>query len=193
METIKSEKMQRRIQMREILSQITPLQREKWSEAITDKITELPEFSEAEVIMLFLSMSTEYDTGKLIQIAVSKGKTVCAPKVDWARWTMSAVKLKNSEDCFIDERNLCQPAGSEVIAAQMIDFVLVPGLAFDRRGKRLGRGGGFYDRFLSRADLCRAHRVSPTFDAQVLSDIPNHSMDQPVNIIVTPQKLLRFR
>ncbi len=193
MSKLHKEKQQLRMQMREIIRQITPNERKQYSRMITNKILNLPEYSNSHVIMAFLSMDVEYDTTELINKAIESGKIVCAPKVDWDSWSMQPVKIANSEDVIIDSHNLKEPKGDEQISANEIDLILVPGLAFDVRGHRLGRGGGFYDTFLSRADVKRAIKLAPTFDCQILPSLPIGNKDMSVDIIITPHKLLRFK
>jgi len=164
---------------------------EKWSDQITARILDLPEYPAAETIMVYLSLRNEYRSGPLIEAALSAGKNVCAPKVVWQTWQMYAVALDGPNDFEEDERGLKEPRSDKQIAADQIDLVLVPGLAFDLRGRRLGRGGGFYDRFLARSDL-HARKVAAAFDLQIVSRLPFDSHDQPVDLIVTTTKLLRF-
>ncbi len=192
MSKLHEQKQQLRMQMREIIRQISPNERARFSKMVTKKILDLPEYLNAGVIMAFLSMDVEYDTSELISKALSNGKTICAPKVDWKNWTMSPVKISHNDDIIIDDHNLKEPAGDERTSPDEIDLILVPGLAFDIRGHRLGRGGGFYDTFLSRADLRRAIKLAPTFDCQILPHLPSSDKDQTMDIIITPHKLLRF-
>ncbi len=192
MSELHTKKQQLRMQLKEIIKQISPDERKRFSGMITRKIINLPEYINAKAIMVFLSMETEYDTSELINNAIQSGKIVCAPKVDWKHWSMHPVKIANTEDIIIDNHNLKEPKGDEVISPNELDFILVPGLAFDIKGHRLGRGGGFYDKFLSRADVKRAFRLAPTFDCQIIPSIPTASKDICVDMIITPHKILRI-
>jgi 5-formyltetrahydrofolate cyclo-ligase len=191
MTDLKSEKAQVRKDIRDQLHALSPEQRQEWSARITERILELPEYKQAKILMVFLSFSKEYDTESLIVHGLSVGKIVCAPKVDWRTWKMEPVKLNGPDDVLKDEHGLREPTGDEKIDVDRIDLVLVPGLAFDTSGRRVGRGGGFYDAFLSRADL-RAVKLAPTFDFQLRPAVPFDGHDQAVNIILTPTKTLRF-
>ena len=191
MTDLKSEKAQLRKDIRELLHAISADQRRDWSARITERILDLPEYKAAKVPMVFLSFSKEFDTDPLIVHGLAAGKTVCAPKVDWRTWKMEPVKLNGPDDILKDEHGLREPVGSEKVEVDRIDLVLVPGIAFDSSGRRLGRGGGFYDAFLSRSDL-RAVKLAPTFDCQIRPAVPCDRHDQPVDIILTPTKTLRF-
>jgi 5-formyltetrahydrofolate cyclo-ligase len=188
---IKDEKARLRKDIRDLLRQVAPEQREEWSAVLTGRIFDLPEYRQAKTVMVFLSLSREFETTDLMTLAINAGKTVCAPKIDWATWTMRPVKLASARDVVTDEHRLNEPAGNEPVPVESIDLVLVPGLAFDVDGYRVGRGGGFYDRFLARVDLV-ALRVAPTFDLQVRPRIPHDSHDRRVDVILTPTKLLRI-
>jgi 5-formyltetrahydrofolate cyclo-ligase len=186
---LKTEKSLVRKDIREQLEALPMEQWQQWSDQLTCRLIEMPEYQNASVVMVFLSFGLEYDTEPLIRNAFENGKTVCAPKVDWDARRMEPVRINHPEDIFKDERGLPEPAGSDVVEANQIDLILVPGIAFDHYGRRLGRGGGFYDRFLSRADL-RAIRLAPTFDFQVLPELPCDTHDQGVDIVLTPTKKL---
>jgi 5-formyltetrahydrofolate cyclo-ligase len=191
MTDLKSEKAQVRKDIRELLHALSAEQRQDWSTRVTQRILELPEYKQARVIMVFLSFSKEYDTDPLIIHGLSTGKIVCAPKVDWRTWKMEPVKLQSPNDVVKDVHGLREPTGDEKIEVDRIDLVLVPGIAFDPYGHRVGRGGGFYDAFLSRTDL-RAVKLAPTFDFQIRPAVPFDRHDQPVNLLLTPTKTLYF-
>jgi 5-formyltetrahydrofolate cyclo-ligase len=192
MPDLKSEKAQARKDIRDLFKQLTGDQRQSWSLAITARILDLPEYRQAKTIMVFLSFAKEYDTADLIDMALKAGKRICAPRVNWQTWSMDPVEMTSPHEVVTDAHKINEPAGTTVIPADTIDLVIVPGLAFDVYGHRLGRGGGFYDAFLSRADLC-ALRLAPTFDVQIRPAIPVGPCDQPVDIIVSPTKTLRFQ
>jgi len=191
MTDLKSEKAQVRKDVREQLHRAAAEEVAEWSATITDRLIALPEYRQAQAIMVFLSFTREYDTGPLTALALKAGKTVCAPKVDWATLKMSPVKMNHPGEFVRDEHGVKDPTGDEPVSVDLLDLVLVPGLAFDVYGRRLGRGAGFYDHFLARADL-RAFRLAPTFDFQVRPEIPFGPGDEPMDMILTPTRTLRF-
>jgi 5-formyltetrahydrofolate cyclo-ligase len=189
---LQNEKADLRKEMRRHLKEISPEQRNSWSQQITDRIIDLPEYQHAQTIMAFFSFTTEYDTDPLIRHALSKRKTICIPRVDWTIWRMLPVVITSPEQFTKDDRGLREPTGSEILDPDAIDLVFMPGLAFDLSGHRLGRGGGFYDRFLSQAQLRHALRIAPTFDLQIRPCVPYDELDEPIDIILTPTKLHRL-
>ncbi len=188
---LRSEKAHVRKDIRDQLKALTQEQWREWSDRITSRLMELSEYKNASTVMVFLSFGREFDTGDIVRHALGMKKIVCAPKVDWQAWQMRPIRIDSIENIVKDEHGIPEPVGSEVIDADKIDLILVPGIAFDSYGRRLGRGGGFYDKFLSRVDL-RAIRLSPTFDFQVLSHLPCDSHDERVDIILTPTKTLKM-
>jgi 5-formyltetrahydrofolate cyclo-ligase len=188
---LRSEKAHVRKDIRDQFKALSMEQWQEWSTRITCRLIDLPEYKSASTIMVFLSFSREYDTGPIVRHAFGAKKTICAPKVDWNAWQMKPIRISAPDDIYKDEHGLPEPAGSEIVEADTIDLILVPGIAFDTYGHRLGRGGGFYDKFLSRVDL-RAIRLAPTFDFQVLPNIPCDVHDERVDIILTQTKTLQI-
>jgi 5-formyltetrahydrofolate cyclo-ligase len=86
--------------------------------------------------------------------------------------------------------NILEPVDNEVLAAGDLDLIVAPALAYDRRGNRLGRGGGYYDRFISRHSGALVCGLA--FDGQLLDDLPAEPHDQPVNMVATNVEFLRF-
>ena len=84
-----------------------------------------------------------------------------------------------------------EPAAGEAWPIEDIDLIVVPAVAYDRRGRRLGRGGGFYDRFLARGGL-RARTCGLAFAQQIVQELPAESHDYPVEIVVTDREVLRI-
>jgi 5-formyltetrahydrofolate cyclo-ligase len=142
--------------------------------------------------MLFLSLPDEIDTTLAIELAWQAGKTVAVPQVQWEDGTMTAVVLESLDDLRTDRYGLRMAGGQRLVPAGQIDLVVTPGLGFDRTGARLGRGSGFYDRFLANPDL-RAVRCGLCFDEQVLERIPTDGSDQPVDVIVTDRQVIRIK
>ena len=181
-----------RKEMRSVLAAITPEQRHIRSLDVCHQLQDTPEFRRAETIMLFLSMEQEVETSTLVLQAWKEGKTVALPRVRWAEREIEPVAIKSLDTSPNPSmQGLRDPAGGTPISLARIDLVAVPGLAFDRRGYRLGRGKGFYDRFLSKKDF-HGLRIALCFQEQLLEDLlPVEPHDMPMNMIVTDQKILR--
>lgn len=146
----------------------------------------------ASTVMLYLPLSDELDVTALALRSFQTGKTVCVPQVDWARRTMHAIEITSidSEDLELDEHGLRRPAGGRRIAPVAIDLVVAPGVAFDLHHHRVGRGGGYYDRFVPQLPR-RARFVAIAFDEQIVDEAPTASWDRPVDALVTDRRLSR--
>ena len=157
--------------------------------------------------MAFLSLPTEIDTWPTIRWAWDRGKRVAVPRIEPGRAgagtpladrLMVPVVLKAAAAASVSAHpavrpgalgTLTAPAGPPVPPGD-IDVVLVPCQAVDRRGNRLGRGGGCYDRFLSRRRV-RAARVALVFQEQILDAVPVGPGDEPMDWIVSEAEVLR--
>jgi len=156
------------------------------------RLTQLPEFVQSRSIMAYLPIVGEIDITPVILGAWQAGKTVLVPKVSWDKKHMVAVELHSLEAGLVKTRGqLREPEDGALWPEEDIEFVIVPALAFDLQGHRLGRGGGFYDRFFAQPHV-HAVRCGLAYHLQVLPDLPRHSHDQPVDILVTDQGVVRF-
>jgi 5-formyltetrahydrofolate cyclo-ligase len=181
-----------RQQIKNSLKQMSPDKRQQKSRGGGVNLSETEEFRQARVVMLFLSLPHEIDTAFALQFAFSEEKTVLVPKMIWGDSKIIPVRLPALDaECEQDRYGLRIPVHAEHIPAGEIDLVVVPGLAFDAQARRLGRGGGFYDRFLAQPDL-QARTCGFAFQEQVLPEIPTESNDRPVDMLVTDRQIFRF-
>jgi len=147
-------------------------------------------FQEASTIMMFLSLPHEVDTSEAILHAWQMGKTVAVPKISWQQRHMIAVGINSLETGFsTGAMGLRNPVDGVPIPFSQIDLVVSPGLGYDRRGNRLGRGGAFYDRFFANKTLT-ASRCGFAFIEQVVDSIPVTESDQPVHFLVTDEGII---
>jgi 5-formyltetrahydrofolate cyclo-ligase len=159
----------------------------KKSDIIKRKLFALTEVKKAKKILFFASFRGEVDTYKMIEQAIKKGKAVCLPCLakDKKRLIPRLIKkLKNSLE--IGPLGIPQPKPdcSRVIAKKDLDCIVVPGLAFEPSGLRLGRGLGCYDRFL--ANIANKTRtIGVCFDFQVVSCLPSCSKDLAVQKLIS--------
>ena len=164
-------------------------------------LTALPEFASARSVMIYLRMVDEVDTADIALQAWAAGKRVLAPCVSLANHLMEAYEIRSLRDGLEPgPYDILQPTPGIPWPPEQIDFIVVPAMAFSRRGGRLGRGAGFYDRFLLRGrDRTRdGQRALPlavglAFDEQVLDDLPMFDHDQPMDILVSDKGLWDFR
>lgn len=182
-----------RRQLRERLQAIPPDQRDQRSCRACEELASLAPFQGASLVMMFLSMPDEVDTTAAIHRAWRMGKTVVVPKVDWVLRTMTPVAIESLDQGLVAERGgLRNPVGGQAVALEQIDLVVVPGLGFDRQGHRMGRGAGFYDRFLADPRL-RAGRCGLCYAEQIVDLIPVTWTDQAMDWLVTDTQVFWFQ
>jgi len=154
---------------------------------------EQEECRRADVVMIFLSTRREVDTRQLALQAWADHKRVLAPRVSWDQRRMLPIEIQSlASDLRDGYMGIREPVEGLPVPTADIDLVVVPGLAFDEEGNRLGRGRGFYDRFLSHPDF---HGISCALalEDQVVDSIPVGPTDVRVDMLVTDVKVRRFK
>jgi 5-formyltetrahydrofolate cyclo-ligase len=142
--------------------------------------------------MVFLSTATEVDTSGIALDAWRSDKTVAAPRVSWEQRRMAAIVIDSlSSGLQTIAFGVREPVEGQPIPPGELDLVLVPGLGFDERGNRLGRGQGFYDRFLSQPAF-QGVACAIAFEEQVVAAVPHEEHDVRVRMLVTDQRVLRL-
>jgi 5-formyltetrahydrofolate cyclo-ligase len=146
----------------------------------------------ARTILFFASLPEEVDVWPLLEKALAAGRRVALPYSDAAGGSYSAREVRNlDEDLMTGRFGIREPKESCPSAVlESIDLVLVPGIAFDLEGHRLGRGKGFYDRLLSSVGgiFCGV-----AFEQQIVDELPHEKRDAAMNCIVTPARWLEPR
>jgi len=170
---------------------IDPAARQAASEAIAARIAALASWREASVVMLTLPFGSEWNTRPLLDAALAAGKRVVMPRVNRQTRMLDLLGIddpvRDVESGFRgipEPRTTCAP-----VAADTVRWVLVPGVAFDVDGARLGYGGGFYDRLLPLLPP-GTHRIAGAFDVQVIERVPVAAHDARVHRIVTETRVL---
>lgn len=173
------------------LGDMTDQQRQTASRAVCEKLVESTR-DLAGIVLGFLPLPEEINLEAYLQIRLETG--VAVPIVDWTTKDMHPGRLDGlgPDDFKPDRHGLRTPARNNPIPLDDIELVLVPGLAFDKSCRRLGRGGGFYDRLLPKLPV-NTRTIGVCFDEQVVNSIPMDSWDQPVNQILTPTQAFTTR
>jgi 5-formyltetrahydrofolate cyclo-ligase len=154
-----------------------------------------PAFAAARTVMAYMSFGSELDTTDLVDAVRARGQTLVLPRVDRAGDALALFAVRDLARQLVANRwgiREPQPDLCETVEPAALDFVLMPGLAFDARGWRLGYGKAYYDRMLARsmASGGRPFTVAGAFDAQVVPHVPTEPHDVPVARIVTEARIL---
>ena len=181
-----------RNQVKAALGAISETQANEASQNACRRLMELPEFHDARAVMAYLPIPGEVDVTSIILTAWQQDKAVLVPKVSWDKRHMVAVELHSLDTgLVVTKGEVREPEDGVLWPTQDIDLIILPALAYDRKGHRLGRGGGFYDRFLAQKEV-RAVRCGLAHHLQLMDELPRHQHDQPVDIVVTDSEVLRF-
>ena len=158
------------------------------SQAIAGRFGRRADFAAARAILVTLPFRSEWDTRVLVRAALGAGKTVAAPRVDDAKRMLELYAIADPErDVVSSPQGIPEPAPHCLpVARERIDFVVVPGIAFDSGGNRLGYGGGYYDRLLPL--LPGAARVAGAFDLQIVPQVPVGPNDIAIDAVVTESR-----
>jgi 5-formyltetrahydrofolate cyclo-ligase len=185
-----------RRQMRAALGAMTNEDRAKASREICRRAMELPAFRESETLAVFAPLPTEPDIHPLVEEAWALGKRVVfplmsreedVPRLDWH------IVLAWEELVVTGPFGVREPDAAQCprVAPEDLDCVFVPGLAFDARGGRLGRGGGYYDAALAAMDIGMP-RIGLFFIRQQVDAVPRDTHDQMLEAVVTEPDVMRF-
>ncbi len=167
-----------------------PAERADRGRRIVDRALSLPEVVDVGTVMAFWSFGSEVDTGPLIERLHRAGTRVVLPRVEGE--DVVAVGYEPGDAVAPARFGAMEPTGLEVVEPGRIDVVVVPGVAFDRDGGRVGYGGGFYDRFLGRTGR-GVPAIAIAFALQVVDRVPGGHRDRPVDAIVTEDEVIRCR
>jgi 5-formyltetrahydrofolate cyclo-ligase len=182
-----------RRQLRLLLSEVTPEQRDRASQRVGGLLCADPAWVRAACVMGFVSLATEICTEAVLRSALADGKRLLLPRVDWPGRRIIAGEVRSlAGDLSPGRFGIREPRPGPPANVEDIDLILVPGLAFDGAGRRLGRGGGYYDRFL--AELApRTVRCGLAFECQrFTSPLPTDPHDIAVDLLVTEAGVHRF-
>jgi len=148
---------------------------------------QLTEWREANAVVLFASARSEPDVWPLFPLAVGAGKTALATRVEDDRLVL--VPVTPTTPWRRGDLKVPEPVGDAVDALPSPLLIVVPGVAFTPDGRRLGRGGGYYDRLL--AAHPDAFRLGVVADERVVDDLPTEPHDERVDVVVTPTRVIR--
>jgi 5-formyltetrahydrofolate cyclo-ligase len=172
-----------RQQIRQRKQQYTTQQLTEFSLSVIDRLK--PRLAEARTVLAYYSLPDEVCTHQLLDDLLAAGKTVILPRVlDAGR--MELRRYKGPQDLKEGAFHIMEPVGEPFTDYHLIDVALIPGVAFDAKGHRLGRGRGYYDRFLSsHLSLLNSHLlIGVCFDFQKVDVVPFEANDISVDMVI---------
>ena len=177
-----------RKQIKEKRRKQTKEEQRKKSKEIKEKLFSLKEYKDAKTVLFYISYNGEVFTHEMIKEAL-KNKKVVVPISNKEKQTLGLSVLESWSDLEISSYDILEPKKECIknVSIDDIDLIVVPGVAFDRNGNRMGHGKGYYDKLLS---TTKATTIGLCFGFQLVEKIPTEPHDKPVNILITEKKLL---
>ena len=184
------DKEEKKLLRREISARLKNLSVEKCvslSRVVVEKFLAHPIYKNSKVIMAYLSTAEEIQLQEFLSIALADKKILAVPFLEGRE--MYAALLPSIDALEVGAYGILTVKSDvrKIIDSAQIDCVITPGLAFDAEGHRLGKGGGYYDKFLSRA--VNAKKVALAYDFQIVDKVPIETHDVTVDFIITPTKI----
>lgn len=180
-----------RERLRAEVRELTRAQREDAAVEICARLIEQPAWKSARSVLLFAPLADEPNVRPLLHAALDAGKLIALPRFSDATGHYEAAVVRDMEKDFVEGKfGILEPGPAcEVADLKRLDLILVPGVAFDWQGHRLGRGKGFYDRLLVEVS---GKTCGVGFDQQIISTIPVEPHDVRLNCILTPSHWLEL-
>ncbi|KAJ2825843.1 hypothetical protein GGI24_003059 [Coemansia furcata] len=185
---IRTAKLQLRTSMRQRLLQLSTADLSTQSQQIQDHLLKLPAFQRAQHVSIYLSMdAAEAQTYGLVEHALAAGKAVYVPRCRGQQ--MDMVRITSLRGLNPNAWGIPEPSDAEpAVDPAALDFVLVPGVAFDKNGNRCGHGKGYYDRYLKLS--LNALTCAICLSEQIVDDVPTNRHDFIPHILITPHGIL---
>lgn len=158
------------------------------SHAIVCDLVGLSAYRRSKTVMAYMGFGSELQTDGFVRHVLDQGKTLVLPRVDRATGRLDVYRVRDPiRDLHAGTWRIREPRPDRCarVEPEVIDFVLVPGLAFGTRGGRLGYGGGFYDKLLADDLSPRSWRVAGAFESQMVEEVPSEAHDVPMDVVVT--------
>ena len=172
--------------------QISPAERIRMSEQITEMVRRQEAYRAAEDVLCFVSYGSEVVTDDLIEQALREEKRVYVPRVtDAGSGAMEFVRITGLQELTEGYKGIREPVSGDVYAPDCTGkaLMILPGVAFDRQGHRIGYGGGFYDRYLERIHkICPMKTIAIGFQIQIVDWIEPGEYDMPYDVLITERE-----
>jgi len=187
--TVRDAKTAMRAKIKAVLAEVTPDEIDSRSCRACENLMSTEAFKMARTILVYAPIDKEVDVSHLALGSFQESKIICLPKIDWEHKRMWPVVVNGFDDHSLvpDRYGLRTPKCGIPMPVDLIDLVVVPGLAFDSDGRRLGRGGGYYDRFLAQ-NRFGGRSLGLCFDCQIVDAVPAEPHDHVMEMIATERR-----
>ena len=192
MEDMKEKKREIRNNMALQLDACSKSELQKKNREIEERLFEFANFLEAKITLFYIDQGSQVATKNMIKRSFQYNKIVALPAFDTQTRGMNLLKVDNlGKDLVPGSRGLLEPNPDrcKIIPIDFIDIAIIPGVAFDEKGGRLGTGEGYYERLIPRLPIT-TRKVSLAFEAQMVHQVPMEPNDRFVDIIITEDRII---
>ncbi len=192
MEEIGAAKIQIREDISQLISAMTESKLAEKTRTIEDRLFNFANFLESKIALLYVNGDYEVQTDRIIKRSYTYNKIVVLPAFNPEKFEMSLMKVDHYEkDLVTGPRDVLEPDVNicKTVPLERIDIAIIPGLAFDEKGGRIGSGRGYYDRLIPKLAIT-TRKVALTFEEQIVPQIPMESHDKHVDIIITDKRII---
>ena len=192
MEEIREAKSELRRNMVETVEKLPENEIVQKNAAIENRLFEFANFLEATIVLLYVNTAGEVETNQIVKKCYDFGKMVILPTFNAETGAATLMKVDNIDtDLVPGPRGTLEPDPEtcKVVPIECIDIAIIPGIAFDEKGSRLGTGEGYYDRLIPDLPVT-TRKVALTLEAQMAPQVPMESHDKHVDIIITDERII---
>lgn len=159
---------------------------------IENRLFGFANFLEANIVLLYINSTSEINSLDIIKRCIKYKKIVVLPAFDVIKYKMTLMKIDNVDaDLTLGPRGILEPDAGKcnVVPIECIDIAIIPGVAFDEKGGRIGSGDGYYDRLIPKLPIT-TRKVALAFEGQIIPQVQMESHDKYVDIIITEKRII---
>jgi 5-formyltetrahydrofolate cyclo-ligase len=192
MDEVREKKQEIRNEISKTLQSLPSDVRLKNTRTIENRLFEFANFLESKIVMLYVNAENEVETKSIIERAFEFGKIVVLPAFDTTTFAMTPMKVDHPDkDLAKGPRGILEPDAEKckIVPFDCIDIAIIPGVAMDEKGGRIGSGEGYYDRIIPKLPLT-TRKVGLVVEDQMVPQVPMESHDKHVDIIITEKRII---
>ncbi|MBW2252122.1 MAG: 5-formyltetrahydrofolate cyclo-ligase [Deltaproteobacteria bacterium] len=190
-ETLKT-KSEIRSDIAEILNALSDNEIKEKTKEIENRLFEFANFLESKIALLYINNSCEVISLDIIKRCFDLYKIVVLPAPNTSRYEMKLMKIDNiDKDLSPGAEGILEPDAHrcKTVPIESIDIAIIPGIAFDEKGGRIGSGDGYYDRLIPKLPIT-TRKVALSLESQIIQQVPVESHDRHVDIIITEKRII---
>lgn len=192
MEELRETKDEIRDKIGKTLAALAESEVEEKTRRIENRLFEFANFLEANIVLLYINSTSEVNSWKIIKRCFDYKKIVILPAFDATKYQMKLMKVDNLDtDLILGPRDILEPDSSRcnIVPIECIDIAIIPGVAFDEKGGRIGSGDGYYDRLIPQLSIT-TRKVALALENQIIPLVHMESHNKYVDIIITEKRII---